>query len=214
MGAALHVGRCRVMYPDAAMRAACYQAVWQDDLFRQAHRLLRSVTDSGGAFLLVWVLLLALGDVPTDSAMAALSGLAGSLIPEKLISALGSRREDILQALTARVAQGYRLASEGQEPPKETLNVLRGRMAALILRYGGAQFVKAALSCLALSHRLRGSYKYIVTERFGDLVQRLWQPPVSAMEQPERGTARRLPGGRYRGLSEGRKQRNRVRLNE
>ncbi len=210
IGAALHVGRCRVMYPDTAMRAACAHAVWQDEVFRQAHRLLRSVTDSGGAFLLLWAMLLALGDVPADSAMAALNALAGSLAPEKLASALGSRREDILKALSRRAAQGYGVASEGREPPKETLAVLRGQIAALVTRYGGARFAKAALSCMAVFHRLRGPYLYIVTERFDNLVQRVWQPPVSAMEKPMRGKTRRLPGGRYAGLTKARKRRGHI----
>lgn len=215
MGAAAHIGRCRVMYPDRAMRDACYQAAWQDDLFRAVHRLMRSVTDSAGAFLLVWAMLRALEDVPVDSAMAALNALAGSLVPEKLLGALGGRREDILQALYRRVAQGYRTATEGGEPPEETLNVLRGRVAALILRYGGARFVKTALSCLGVSHKLRGEalrqgvapYQYIVTRRFDDLRQRLWMPPVSAMENAEGRGPRRLAGGRYARLSEEKKRR-------
>ena len=214
IGAALHVGRCRVMYPDDRMRAACDQAVWQDEVSLHAHRLLRGVTDTGGAFLLVWAMLQALGDLPMESAMAALKALAGSLVPEKLLSALGSKWEDILQALTTRVAQGYRLASGGLEPPQVTMDVLRGRMAALIQRYGGARFAKAALSCLAVSHRLRGPYLYIVRSRYDDPVQRLWQPPLSAMEKPKRDKARRLPGGRFAGLTEARKQRERVRRDD
>lgn len=209
MGAALHIGRCRVMYPDGKMRAACFQAAWQDDLFRQVHRLLRGVTDSGEAFLLVWAMLLALEDVPADSAMAALNGLAGSLVPEMLLSVLDSRREDILQALSRRAAQGYRLATEGREPPEGIMRVLRGRIAALILRYGGAKFAKTALSCLGACHRLQGPYQYIVTQRFGDLKQRLWQPPVSAMGKTESGAARRPAGGRYARLSEAKKRRTR-----
>ena len=209
MGAALHIGRCRVMYPDKEMREACGQAQWQDELFRQVHRLLRSVTDSAMAFLLVWAMLQALQDVPADSAMAALNGLAGSLAPERLLSALGSRREDILQALCKRTAQGYGLAAEGRKPPRETMGVLRRRIAALILRYGGARFAKAALSCLAANHKLHGPYRYIVTERFDDLTQRLWQPPVSAMDRTEGRRKRRIAGGRYARLSETKKRRTR-----
>ncbi|MBR3738930.1 MAG: hypothetical protein IKN04_00545 [Clostridia bacterium] len=216
MGASLHIGRCRVMYPDEKMRAACYQAAWKDELFRRVNGLLRDVTDSGRAFLLVWAMLQALEDVPADSAMAALNALAGSLAPEKLLSALGSRREDILRALSRRAAQGYAMATEGREPPAETVKVLRGRIAALVLQYGGAQFAKTALSCLGVSHKLRGEvphqgiapYQYIVTQRFDDLVQRLWQSPVSAMERTGDRGARRLPGGRFRRFSEEKKQRS------
>ena len=216
MGASLHIGRCRVMYPDEKMRAACYQAAWQDGLFRRVNRLLRDVTDSGGAFLLVLAMLRALEDVPADSAMAALNALAGSLAPEKLLSALGSRREDILQALSRRAAQGYSLATEGREPPEATLNILRGRIAALVLEFGGAQFAKTALTCLGVSHKLRGEvprqgvapYQYIVTRRFDDLVQRLWRPPVSAMEKTGGRGPRRLPGGRFHRFSEAKRQRN------
>ena len=217
MGAALHIGRCRVMYPDRGMRAACYQAAWQDDLFRAVHRLMREVTDSAGAFLLVGAMLRALEDVPADSAMAALNVLVGSLVPEKLLGALGSRREDIVQALYRRTLQGYRTASEGGEPSEDKMRVLRGRIAALILRHGGAPFAKTALSCLGVSHRLRGDYppqgvapyQYIVTQRFDDLTQRLWQAPVSAMEDTGGRGQRRLAGGRYARLSEAKKRRNR-----
>lgn len=217
MGAALHIGRCQVLYPDRAMRNACYQAAWQDDLFRAVNRLMREVTDSAGAFLLVGAMLRALEDVPADSAMAALNALAGSLVPERLLSAFGSRREDILQALSRRTAQGYSLASGGRTPPGDTVGVLRGRIAALILRHGGARFVKTALSCLGVSHKLRGEiprqgiapYQYIVNERFDDLRQRLWQPPVSAMENTGGRSARRRAGGRFARLSETKKRRNR-----
>ncbi|MBQ6961941.1 MAG: hypothetical protein IJQ33_04955 [Clostridia bacterium] len=217
MGAALHIGRCRVLCPDQAMRKACYQAAWQDELFRAVHRLMRSVTDSAGAFLLVGAMLRALEDVPVDSAMAALNVLAGSLMPEKLLGALGSRREDIVDALYRRVVQGYRTASEGGDPPEETLGVLRGRIAALILRHGGAPFAKTALSCLGVSHKLRGEiprqgiapYQYIVTERFFDLRQRLWQAPVSAMGVPDGRGPRRIAGGRFARLSETKKRRAR-----
>ena len=210
MGAAMHIGRCRVMYPDEKMRIACYQPVWQDELFRQIHLLLRGVTDSGGAFLLVWAMLRALEDVPADSAMAALNVLAGSLVPEMLLGALGSRREEILLALAQRVAKGYRMATEGGTPPRDTMRVLRGRIAALILRYGGARFAKTALSCLGASHKLLGPYQYIVTQRFDDLKQRLWQPPVSAMGRMEnKKCARRPAGGRYARFSEEKKRRSR-----
>ena len=209
MGAALHIGRCRVMYPDRAMRDACCQAFWQDGLFRAVHRLMREVTDSAGAFLLVGAMLRALEDVPADSAMAALNALAGSLVPEKLLGALGSRREEIVQALYRRAAQGYRLATEGREPPSETMAVLRRRIAALVLRYGGARFAKAALSCLGVSHKLHGPYRYIVMNRFDGLVQRLWQPPVSAMGNTENRTKRLLAGGRYARFSETKKRRTR-----
>ena len=208
MGAKAHIGRCRVMVPDQAMRKVCFGAAWQDALFRGVHRLLRTVTDSSGAFLLVWAMLKALEDVPADSAMAALNALAGSLVPERLLSALGSRREDILQALYRRMEQGYRLASGGCDPDRETMGVLRRRIAALILLYGGARFAKAALSCLGAAHKLKGPYLYIVTERFDDLAQRLWQPPVSAMERTGDRGVRRLPGGRFRRFSEAKKQRS------
>ncbi len=209
MGAKTHIGRCRVMIPDQAMREVCYGASWQDALFRRVHRLLRMITDSGGAFLLVWAMLQALEDVPKDSAMTALNALAGSLVPERLLSALGSRREDILQALYRRMEQGYRMAAGGREPDPDTMTVLRRGIAALILRYGGARFAKAALSCLGAAHKLKGPYLYIVTERFDDLDQRLWQPPVSALGGAGSRGGRRLAGGRYARLSETRKRRTR-----
>ena len=115
------------------------------------------------------------------------------------------------------MAASARTASEGGEPPEEKMGVLRGRIAALILRHGGAPFAKTALSCLGVSHRLRSDYppqgvapyQYIVTKRLDDLKQRLWQAPVSAMEDTDGRGPRRLAGGRYARLSEAKKRRTR-----
>lgn len=217
MGAALHVGRCLVMYPDGAMREACCRAGWHSALFRKIHGMLRDVTDSARAFLLIWALLRALEDVPPEQAMGALNGLAGSLIPEKLLGPLSVRREEILRALCRRAAQGYALASGGREPSPSAMRVLRGRIAALIVRYSGADFAKTALSCLGVPHKLRGEipgqgtapYQYVVTRRFGDLMPRLWQPPLSALNGPGVRGGRRVPGGRFARLSENKKRNTR-----
>ena len=102
-----------------------------------------------------------------------------------------------------------KIQKNGGDPDRETMAVLRRRMAALILRFGGARFAKAALSCLGAAHKLKGPYLYIVTKRFDDLAQRLWQPPVSALGGNLRRSGRRLSGGRYARLSETKKRRTR-----
>ena len=201
-GAFLHIGRCRVFYPDEAMRRRCYGKQWDKEEFRAFLSLTRNVTNSGDAFLLVLSMLSALQDSGQDDVLATLNGMIGSLIPHRIVSAVSGRGDDLLRALIQRVRQGYILASE-KEPPEQTLSMLQKRMTALLKKHGSKAFSLAFLSATALPHKLRGpvgddclaSYQYIVTERFDELRQKHWFPPASRLENGVRGTRRRLPEG-------------------
>ena len=200
-GAFLHIGRCRVFYPDEAMRRRCYGSKLDKPEFRAFLALTRNVTSSGDAFLLVMSMLLAVQDLGQEEAMAALNGMIGSLIPQKIVSAVSGRGEDLLRALTQRVKQGYILASQRDEPPEPTLAMLKSRASELLNMYGGKAFSLAFLSAIALPHKLRGtmgenslaSYQYIVTERFGELIQKSWYPPANRMENGIRSGFRHYP---------------------
>ena len=201
MGAFLHVGRCRVFYPDEAMRRRCYGKRWEKEEFRAFLCHTRNVTGSADAFLLVLSMLLALQDKGQDEALTTLNGMIGSLIPQKIVSAFSGRGDDLIRMLIRRIKQGYTLASQQAEPPEQALSMLRSQMASLLEAYGGKAFSLAFLSAIALPHKLRGpvgddclaSYQFIVTERFGDLRQKLWCPPASRLENGVRRKTRRLP---------------------
>ena len=208
-GAALHIGRCRVFYPDEAMRRRCYGSRWDKDVFRACLALTRNVTDSGGAFLLALSILLALQDIGQYEALSTLNGLIGRLIPEKILSAVSGRGDDLLRALIQKVKQGYALASQNGEPPAEVLSALRFRVSKLLAAYGGKEFSMALLSAIALPHKLYGpvgesslaSYQYITAERFGDLRQKSWYAPASRLENGVRDGVRRYPEHIYAGMS-------------
>lgn len=209
VGARLHIGQCRIMYPDEAMRSSCYQSAWREPLYREAAWLLGGVGDGGDGFLRILALLNALETLPPDDVWAVISAFVGSLIPEKLLSALGSRRESLLRALIRRAARGYELSTCGKELPKEQLALLTRRVQRLIARYGALPFIQAVLKYITLSHRLRGensatgtaSYQYIVTQRFDSLRRKVWCAPADQMAAPVRSGRRRLPGGRFAAYS-------------
>ena len=208
-GALLHVGRCRVFYPDEAMRKRCYGKRCDKAEFRAFLSQTRNVTDSGGAFLLVLSMLLAFQDMGQEEALTSLNSMIGSLIPSKIVSAFSGRGDDLLKGLIQRVRQGYFLASGRQNPPEESLSMLRKQVSELLRMHGSKAFSLAFLSAIALPHKLRGpvgdgclaSYQYIVTERFGDLRQKCWYPPASRLENGVRCQTRRLPEHVYTGLS-------------
>ena len=200
-GAFYHIGRCRVFYPDKTMRQRCYGSVYEKEAFRDLLAITRNVTDSRGAFLTVLAVLTALQDVSQDEAMAALNGLIGSLIPEKILSAVSGRSDDLLRVLIQKVKQGYLLASQQEEPPEQALLLLSRRIAGLLNAHGTMAFSRSFLSALALPHKLRGSiggsalasYQYIVTERFGELRAKTWCAPASRMENGVRTHEKRRP---------------------
>ena len=216
MGAHLHTGRCLVMLPDEAMRAACCGKAWKEPAYPAVLALMRQVTDSATAFLIVLAMLKALSDVSREDAMTVLNGLVGSLIPEKLLGPLGGWRKDILELLSRQTLQGYLLASGNQQPPASRLQAFRLRIAYLIRLYGPKAFSKAVLSSLSLPHKLRSadpgldwiaSYEYIVTERFDELRQKIWCAPVSGMTARLTRGERRRPVSRFASYSSQRARR-------
>lgn len=209
MGANLHVGRCLIADTDSAMRNACWRTVWADPLFRSVAALMGGAGSSAEAFLLTLAMLRALMEIPADDALIALNGFVGSLIPEKLLGAFGSRREDILQPLMRRVQKGYALSSGDAPLPEGRLLFLKKRVAALIAQYGAKAFPGAALKYIALSHKLKGefpgngigAYQYIVLNRLQSLKQCVWCEPVNCLAFPKERRERRLPGSRFAGLT-------------
>lgn len=208
-GASLHIGRCRVFYPDERMRARCYGREYEKEAFRACLALTRNVTDSGGAFLTVLAMLQALQGGSQDEALSTLNGLIGSLIPEKIVSAVSGRGDDLLKVMIQKLKQGYTLASGNEDLPEQALASLRCRIAGLLKAYGSAAFSRGFLSALILPHKLRGtvagdglaSYQYIVTERFRELRAKPWCAPASRMENGARGKTRRIPQHPKPGLS-------------
>lgn len=208
-GAFLHIGRCRVFYPDERMRRKCYGSKLDKPEFRALLSLTRNVKNSGDAFLLVLSMLLAMRDLGQEEAMMTLNGMIGSLIPQKIVSAISGHGEDLLRALIQRVRHGYTLASQQEEPPGQALAMLKCHASELLKTYGSKAFSMAFLSAVALPHKLRGSigenslasYQYIVTERFGELKQKSWCPPASCMENGNRSGFRRRPETVHTGMT-------------
>ena len=215
MGASFHAGRCLIMDPDQEMRRVCYGNAGKEPLFRTVHGVLRRVTNSPRAFIVTTAMLQALEELPPEDAMAVLNGLIRQIIPERLLGPLGNRREDILQALTRRTAQGYEMASGEKEMSADQLYILRRRIVGLISLYGPKAFSAVVLSALSFPHKLRGiypgnrlaPYQYIVTERFNDLRQAVWHAPASGMDASLIRSGRRLPQGRFHSFSAARMRR-------
>lgn len=210
VGALLHVGRCRVFQPDETMRKACYRAAWREPVFRTMLTLTRRACDSGSAFLFVLSMLLALEDIAAEDAMTVLNGLIGHLIPDRLLGALGSRKEDLLRTLIQKTKQAYTRATGNPEPPNAMILPLRLALSRVIAQYGAKAFSKAFLQTLSLPHKLRGSdpergvasYQYIVTRRFGDLRHRIWCASASRMDSSlVRIQKHTVPASRYSRLS-------------
>ena len=207
-GALLHFGRCRIYYPDEEMRTRCYGHKGESEAFRALLAVTRNVTDSGGAFLTVLAVLLAIQDTAHGETLAALNRLMGSFLPNRILSAFSGRGDDLLRFLIRKVKQGYTLASGNETPPQQTLSALQYRVSLLIKAYGSKTFSMAFLSALALPHKLCGpvgtnalaSYQYIVTERFGALQPKTWCAPASRMEPGVRSGIKHFPGRRA-GLS-------------
>ena len=212
MGAALHLGRCRVFTPDDSMRSLCYRACWQDGLFREMLQLTRRVCSSADAFLFTLSFLLALKDLPEEEAMNALNSLLGNLMPDVILGAIGSRRENLLQGLIGRVRRGYARLPGSQDAPEAFLLPLRNRMAGIISQYGAKAFTKAFLSALGQPHKLHGdpigpyeawlsSYQYITLCCFPELKQKIWCEPAIRMHCHPVRTSRAIQAGRFATLS-------------
>lgn len=217
VGAALHVGRCRVMTPDEAMRETCYRAAWPDPVFRALLRSLSTIRDSRSGLIWTLALLHALEDVPQSESVTVINGVLGRIMPEKLLGALGGRLDELIRFLIRKTQRQYTLSTGETEMPDKEIFLLRLRIGRLIAQYGARPFVKALLQSLALPHKLRGNdpnngiaaYTYIVTERFDELRQKVWCGSVPRMGEtlpaPRRLPVRALPAGRYARLSRSRR---------
>ncbi len=220
MGALLHIGQCRIAYPDEKMRAACYRAAWQDPVYRAVSVLLRGVKDCASGFLLVLSVVKALENVPSDDAMAVLNGFVGSFIPERLLGPLGSRKEEILLSLSRKLTESYHLASGGRNIPSAELSLLQKRVLNVMDQFGPRSFSKAVMQYISLSHKLRGetaengaaSYQYIVNQGLSSLRQKVWYSPACCLFPGERSPSRRLGGSRFAQFSRMKDQRKHRRL--
>ena len=218
MGAALHIGRCRVFTPDGEMRALCYRSFWQDELFREMLGMIHLVYNSASAFLFTLAVLLALRELPEDETMNVLNSLLGNLMPDVLLGALGSRRDGLLQGLIRRVTQGYTRLSGQEEPPEAFLQPLKKRMARLLSRYGVKAFTKAFFAVLGQPHKLHSdplgpedawisAYQYMTLCRFRELKQKLWCEPAIRMVCHPFRSPRALPAGRFAAFTRERSRR-------
>ncbi len=216
VGAKLHIGRCMVYQPDAAMRAACYGSALSAPGFRDALRLLALIQGSQGGLMFTMALLQVLEALPDPDASAILGRIAGSLLPDRMLSALGSRTDQFLRFLTRRVEMTYARVTEGGEIPADLIRLYRDRIAALIRRYGPQPFIRALLEAMAVPHRLRddgkrtegaAAYQAIVTRHFSALKA---YPNSAAVPRsaghPLRG-GKAAPACRYRRYSRRRNQR-------
>ena len=219
VGAALHIGRCRIFRPDTAMRQTCYRAAWPDPAFRTLLSMIQGIRESRDGLIWAMALLHALEDVPDAESVAVLTGILGRVLPERLLGALGGRLDELLRLLLHKTERGYMLSTGELQPPRGQVLRLRLRIGQLISCYGARPFVRALLQALSLPHKLRGndakngvaSYLYIVNERFDALRQRLWCGPAPHWNTalPPTPARRALPEGRYARLSAARNRRMR-----
>ena len=182
MGARIHVGMCRVLNPDQAMRQRCYGALEKDDLFRRVLALVSRLRTSAEMLLFLSSLLKALKDLPDDEILAVLSGVFSRYVPGKLSGLLGGSIDEMLGGLKARldrsVAQA--LGPSPFPPEKETLYALY--LSRIIRQAGARPFARALAQVLSVPHKLRtkagypgqAPYEYIVMRRFGELRQSLF----------------------------------------
>ena len=156
IGAFLHVGRCMIFHPDQQMRALCYGAYLQSPAFRDCMSLVAAVhgTKEGLAFTIAF--LQAVEALSDQDAAAILGKMLGNMLPERMLTMLGSRTDQFLQYLARHVKNAYAAVTLGEEVPEGTLARFRSRFALLIRTYGAAGFIRAMVAALGAPHRLRG----------------------------------------------------------
>ena len=205
VGARLHIGRCRVLLPDKAMRAACYRGRWQDPCFRAAITLLYEIRDSASALLWVLALLEALKDLPGDVSVSILNQLLGRVLPDKVLTVLDGGIDAVISRMMRKTARGYALSTGGLTPAPALLRPLVLRIAAEMDRYGPRLFARTLSHALALPHKLicadpalgEGAYQYTVNHRLSDLRQQVWNGASVTGASVRRADSRRaVPAGR------------------
>lgn len=213
MGARKHVGQCRVMNPDEEMRKTCYGALWQDPLFRKILSLVTRLRDSGDVLIFLSALLDALESLPDDEILAVISGVFSKVLPDKLTGLLGGRIDGLLENLKFRLNRLYFSVIGSASMPREKLLIYEASVSRLIRQYGARTFARMLLTVLGTPHKLRtkpdypgqAPYEYLVTQRFGDLKQRIFggAAPLCYAKRPRR-TAPRLPSRRFAAYSRAR----------
>lgn len=216
VGAYLHIGRCMIFKPDAPMRRRCYAKAWDDPAFRAALTLLQNVHGSKTGLTFSLALFRAIESLSDQEAAAAMGKMLGSFLPERMLSALGSRSDQLLRFMMRRAEIAYARATAGEEMPPGLLEQDQKKIAALLRAYGAQKFIRALFQALALPHRLRtkegeekgdAPYQLLVNSRFSLLrsypnsgnVPRITGQPLRAQKAP--------PGGRFRRGSLRRNQR-------
>ncbi|MBR1585803.1 MAG: hypothetical protein IJ662_09705 [Clostridia bacterium] len=178
VGALLHVGRCMIYRPDEEMRRICYGSGWNDPLFRAMFRQMAMIHDGKSCSMSIIALLQALESRPDQESIALISKIAGSVLPDKLLAALGSRTDQFLRFLIRRSEISYARATGGEAIPQNLLAQYQARLSHLMAQYGAQPVVRALFVAMGAPHRLRGTdrntggqaaYQYIVTRRFGAL---------------------------------------------
>lgn len=186
VGAQLHIGKCRVIIPDAAMRAACYRPHYADPAFRAVQDALFLIRDSGSALLWVRAMLEALALLPGEESVSVINQLLGKLLPDRVLSALDGRMDGMIRTLIQKINQAYALSTGEDAPPEALILPLQLRLNALLARFGSRAFARALTQALALPHRLfsrepelyEASYQFTVNHRFHAARQRLWLAPA------------------------------------
>ena len=215
LGAQLHIGRCRVFFPDDGMRSVCYGASWQDPAFRAVLGLTHVIRDNDSGLLMFLALLHALTHLPGEDSAAVLNSLTGGIMPDFLMGVIGGRMDDLLSLLIRKTEQGFAASCGGRTPSEKELSPLRTRIARLIAQYGAAAFAQALARALGLPHKLRAtganqataSYQYLVLHRFSDLRHRVWCAAGVAHSAGTRTPRRRMPVRRHAALTTARNRR-------
>jgi len=216
VGAALHAGRCQVMIADDEMRRACYQPAWSEPGFQSMLLLLRALRDTKSGLVWTLGLLHALEDLPDEESIAVLSGFLGQLLPEKWMSALGGRLDEMIRMLIRKTERAYMLSSGELIAPRGNVYYARRQVGQMIVLYGARRFVKMLLQGLSMPHRLRindatkgmAAYTYMVCRRFDEMKQMIWCGySVHFTGKRHAAPKRKRPGGRFAILSDRRNQR-------
>lgn len=213
VGAILHIGRCRMICPDAEMRRICYHGAWQTPAFQDVWRMAQTILDTKHALAWTLALLRAMEGLSDAEAVAMVSGMAGRFLPERLTESIGGHADELLRTGQHKIEALYRQATGESEISAALVVPQQRRIEALLAAYGVKAFVGAFRQATSLPHKLRGtpeepaSYQYIVNARFDKLRQSIVGPLAPRAYPVHPGVCRRLPGGRFARLSQCRNQR-------
>ncbi|MBQ9264406.1 MAG: hypothetical protein IJ189_09410 [Clostridia bacterium] len=157
VGAEMQIGRCLVYQPDEEMRKTCYGQAWTNPLFRLALRQLAYVHDNRSCIINNVALLKVIEALPDSEAAAIMGKALGRLLPDRLLSTLGGRVDQLLRAGIRRGATAYARVTLGEALPENLLNLRMQRITALMNAFGPQPFIKALLLAMGAPHKLRGT---------------------------------------------------------